>query len=71
MPHGSENEAYCHDKVNWSHPKVQTRSRKARSEAKVSGSTSEPMTIIAAEKPHAIVILETDCDPTQFHIARI
>ena len=71
MLHGSENESHHHDIVNYLHPKIQIRSRKAWNKTRAPGSTSKYVTITASEKPHAIAILKIDCNPTQFHIAKM
>ena len=70
LPPGSEGDSHRHDKVNFSHPRVQTRSTRARTEAGssyvVTTSTESP----PSNLPHATSILETECNPLQWHIAR-
>jgi hypothetical protein len=64
MPIGSERDPHRPDKVNFSHPRVQTRSAATR------------MIAIDARTPEALVpftssVLEIDCDVTKWHIALI
>jgi hypothetical protein len=64
---GDDGSSYRPDKVNFAQPQVQTRSTTAHTEfAKAS--------VVGADKdelPHVITALESDCDISQWHIARI
>jgi hypothetical protein len=63
MPPGSQFDSHRPDKVNYSIPRPNTRSTKARIEE----SLKEPEHGIA----HTTSVLETDCDQAQWHIARL
>ena len=62
VPIGSEADSHRPDKVNFSHPRVQLRSATIEDEDVVE---ETPMF------PHAMHVFETDCNPTEWHIARI
>jgi len=64
MPIGSEGDSHRPDKVNFSHPRVQTRSAAARQ-------TAQETLDSEALVPFTSHVLETDCDVTKWHIARI
>ena len=62
VPIGSEGDSHRPDKVNFSHPRVQSKSTNV---PPIRGEHSNsPM-------PHVKHVLETDCDPSEWHIARI
>jgi hypothetical protein len=67
LPLGDDGDSHRPDKVNFSQPQVQTRSRTAHTEfagASVAGADKD-------ELPHVTTALESDCDMSQWHIARI
>ena len=64
MPVGCEGDSHRPDKVNFSHPRVQTRSAAARMNSEQSPRSSSPV-------PFTTRVLETDCDTSKWHIARI
>jgi hypothetical protein len=67
LPLGADGDSHRPDKVNFSQPRVQTRSRTAHTEvvgASMVGANKD-------ELPHATTTLEFDCDMSQWHIARI
>jgi hypothetical protein len=67
LPPGDDGDFHRPDKVNFSQPRVQTRLRTAHTE--VAGAS-----VAAAdndELPHVTIALESNCDMSQWHIARI
>jgi hypothetical protein len=67
LPPGDDGDSHRPDKVNFSQPRVQTRSKTAHTEfagASVAGADKD-------ELPHVTTALESDCDMSQWHIARI
>jgi hypothetical protein len=67
LPPGDDGDSHRPDKVNFSQPRVQTRSRTAHIEvagASVAGADED-------ELPHVTTTLESDCNMSQWHIARI
>jgi hypothetical protein len=67
LPPGDDGDSHRPDKVNFSQPRVQTRSRTANTEfvgASVADADKD-------ELPHVTTVLESDCDMSQWHIARI
>jgi hypothetical protein len=67
LPLGDDGNSHRPDKVNFSQPRVQTRSRIAHIEfagASVAGVDKD-------ELPHVTTALESNCDMSQSHIARI
>jgi hypothetical protein len=67
LPPGDDGDSHRPDKVNFSQPQVQTRSRTAHTEvagASVVGADED-------ELPNVTTILESDYDMSQWHIARI
>jgi hypothetical protein len=67
FPPGDDGDSHRPDKVNFSQPRVQTRSRTTHTEvagASVAGIDKD-------ELPHVTTALESDCDMSQWHIARI
>jgi hypothetical protein len=67
LPPGADGDSHRPDKVNLSQPRVQTRSRTAHTKvarASVAGADKD-------ELPHVTTALESDCDMSQWHIARI
>jgi hypothetical protein len=66
LPPGDDGDSHRPDKVNFSQPRVQTRSKTAHTEfvgASVAGADKD-------ELPHVTTALESDCDMSQWHIAR-
>ena len=63
LPPGSDHDSHRQDKVNFSIPRMSTRSTKARIEEAL----SDP----AHGVQHTTCVLETDCDPSKWHIARL
>jgi hypothetical protein len=64
---GDDGDSHRLDKVNFSQPRVQTRSKTAYTEfarRSVAGADKD-------ELPHVTTALESDCDMSQWHIARI
>jgi hypothetical protein len=67
LPSGDDGNSHRHDKVNFSQPRVQTRSRTAPIEfAGASGAGAEKDDLL-----HVMMALESDCDMSQWHITRI
>jgi hypothetical protein len=67
LPPGDDGDSHRPDKVNFSQPRVQTRSRTAHREvagASVAGADKD-------ELLHVTTTLESDCNMSQWHIARI
>jgi hypothetical protein len=67
LPPGDDGDSHRPDKVNFSQPRVQTRSKTAHTEvarASVAGVDKD-------ELPHVTIVLESECDMSQWHIARI
>jgi hypothetical protein len=67
LPPSDDGDSHRPDKVNFSQPPVQTRSKTAYTEfagASVAGADKD-------ELPHVTTALEFDCDMSQWHIARI
>jgi hypothetical protein len=67
LPPGDDGNSHRPDKVNFSQPRVQTRSKTAHTE--FAGAS-----VVDADKdelPHVTTALEFDCDISQWHIARI
>jgi hypothetical protein len=67
LPPSDDGDSHRPDKVNFSQPRVQTRSRTAHTElagASVAGADKD-------ELPHVTTALESNCDMSQWHIARI
>jgi hypothetical protein len=67
LPPGNDGDSHRPDKVNFSQPRVQTRSRTAHTKvagASVAGVDND-------ELPHVTTTLESNCDMSQWHIARI
>jgi hypothetical protein len=67
LPIGSEGDSHRPDKLNYSQPRVQTRSTKAR----VEDSTAMPTAEVPLEVLHVTSVLESDCNTSEWHIARI
>ena len=65
LPIGSEGDSHRPDKVNFSHPRVHTRSATTRVQL---GTTAEETD---CAMPHIQGVVETDCDASEWHIARI
>jgi hypothetical protein len=64
---GDDGDSHRPDNVNFSQPRMQTRSKTAHTEfagASVAGADKD-------ELPHVTTALESDCDMSQWHIARI
>jgi hypothetical protein len=64
---GDDGDSHRLDKVNFSQPRVQTKSRTAHTKfarTSVAGADKD-------ELPHVTTTLEFDCDMSQWHIARI
>ena len=70
LPPRSEGDSHRHDKVNFSHPRVQTRSTRAQTEAGTSNDPAPPPESPPPALPHVVYILESECNPQQWHIAR-
>jgi hypothetical protein len=67
LPLGDDGDSHRPDKVNFSQPQVQTRSRTAHTEvvgASMAGADKD-------ELPHVTTTLESECDMSQWHIVRI
>jgi hypothetical protein len=67
LPPGADGDSHRPEKVNFSQPQVQTRSRTAHTEfagVSVAGADKD-------ELPHVTTTLESYCDMSQWHIARI
>jgi hypothetical protein len=67
LPPGDDGDSHRPDKINFSQPRVQTRSKTAHTKfagASVAGADKD-------ELPHVTTALESDCDMSQWHIARI
>jgi hypothetical protein len=67
LPPGNDGDSHRPDKVNFSQPRVQTRSKTAHTEfagASVAGADKD-------ELHHVTTTLESDCNMSQWHIARI
>jgi hypothetical protein len=67
LPPGDDGNSHKPDKVNFSQPQEQTRSRTAHTEvagASMSGADKD-------ELPHVTTALESDCNMSQWHIVRI
>jgi hypothetical protein len=67
LPLGDDGDSYRSDKVNFSQPRVQTRSRTANIEfvgASMVGDDKD-------ELPHVTTALDSNCDMSQWHITRI
>jgi hypothetical protein len=67
LPPSDEGNSHRLDKVNFSQPRVQTKSKTAHTEfagALVVGADKD-------ELPHVTTALESDCDMSQWHISRI
>ena len=64
LPIGSEGDSHRPDKVNFSHPRVQTRSASARVQL-------QPIPEVTSPMPHVTHVQETDCNVHEWHIARI
>jgi hypothetical protein len=67
LPPGNDGDSHRPDKVNFSQPRVQTRSKTAHTEfagTSVAGADKD-------ELPHVTTALEFDCDMSQWHIVRI
>jgi hypothetical protein len=67
LPPGDDGDSHRLDKVNFLHPQVQTMSRTAHTEvagASVAGADKD-------ELLHATTALKSNCDMSQWHIARI
>jgi hypothetical protein len=67
LPPSDDGDSHRPDKINFSQPQVQTKSRTAHTEvveAFVAGADKD-------ELPHVTTTLESDCDMSQWHIARI
>jgi hypothetical protein len=67
LPLGDDGDSHRPDKVNFSQPRVQTRSKTTQTEfagASVAGVDKD-------ELPHVTTALESDCDMSQWHIVRI
>jgi hypothetical protein len=64
---GDDGDSHRPDKINFSQPRVQTRSRTAHTEfagASMAGADKDKL-------PHVTTIIESDCNMLQWHIARI
>jgi hypothetical protein len=67
LPPGNDGDSHRSDKVNFSQPRVQTRSRTAHTEF-----AGASMAGVGKDKlPHVTTALESDCNMSQWHIARI
>ena len=64
MPIGFEGDSHRPDKVNFSHPRVQTRSIAAQINSRDTPHSTSPV-------PFTNKVLESDCDTSKWHIARI
>jgi hypothetical protein len=67
LPLGDDGDSHRLDKVNFSQPRVQTKSRTTHTEfagASVADADKD-------ELPHVTTALESDCDMSQWHIVRI
>jgi hypothetical protein len=67
LPPSDDGDSHRPDKVNFSQPRVQTKSKTAHTKfagASVAGADKD-------ELPHVTTILESDCEMSQWHIARI
>ena len=67
LPIGSDGDSHRPDKVNFSQPRVQTRSTRLPTVA----STEAAVLPNLAQVPHVTTAMESDCDTSQWHIARI
>jgi hypothetical protein len=65
LPIGSEGDSHRPDKVNFSHPRVQIRSATGR--VQLGSAVVETNTVL----PHTQSVMETDCDTSEWHIARL
>ena len=63
LPPGSHSNSHRQDKMNFSIPRMSTRSTKARIEEAL----SDPVHTVQ----HTTCVLETDCDTSKWHIARL
>ena len=63
LPPGSHNDSHWQDKVNFSIPRMNTRSTRARIE--------EALSDLVHAVQHTTCVLETDCDTSKWHIARL
>jgi hypothetical protein len=64
LPPGDDGDSHRPDKVNFSQPRAQTRSRTAHTEF-------AGQSVVSVDKddlPHVTTILESDCDMSQWHM---
>ena len=74
LPPGSEQDSHRPDKVSFSHPRVSTRSTKARTDSSTPSDlplTQSPEKSIPQRVTHVNNIQETHCDVSKWHISRL